>query len=259
MTLPNMSTHRSVIFWVAVLALATLATPTFAATITANPSQVGFAYQQGTPGPNPQPVTISSSAAGPVSVTAVTIGPVTGPVSAQPFVWNIGPSNVVNIGISTSVLNTLLNIPAAVGTYTATLTVSVGSDSVGIPLSLGVNQGTGSSTVTPSPASLAFSTTVGGFASAQFLTLTSPTPITFTALASTTTGANWLFVSPNSGTTPATLTVQVNSAGLTNGTYNGSINVTPSSGGALTVPVSFSVGTGSSGLSVTPTVLQFSS
>ncbi len=91
-----------------------------------------------------------------------------------------------------------------------------------------------------SPASLGFSYTIGSVApSAQTLNITSTGPVLgFTA---TSTGG-WLSVSPVSGSTPGTLTVSVNPAGLAGGaTYQGTILLTPS-------------GTGSSPLSITVSI-----
>jgi uncharacterized protein (TIGR03437 family) len=49
------------------------------------------------------------------------------------------------------------------------------------------------------------------------------TPITVTS--PTSSGGNWLRVTPNSGTTPLSLSVSVDASGLRNGTYNGEIVV----------------------------------
>lgn len=54
----------------------------------------------------------------------------------------------------------------------------------------------------------------------------------FTVTASTTTGGNWLSVSPLSGITPANLTVSANQAGLAQGTYQGTIALQPAAGGS---------------------------
>ena len=79
------------------------------------------------------------------------------------------------------------------------------------------------------------------------ITSTTSTPVTFTA-AATSQGGNWLSVtSPAanvSATTPVSVTVAVSAAGLAAGTYNGTVTLTPSSGGGgpLTIPVTFTVG-----------------
>jgi hypothetical protein len=68
--------------------------------------------------------------------------------------------------------------------------------------------------------------------------------LAFTVAASTSTGGNWLTVSPPSGTAtpanPVSLTVTANPGTLAAGTYSGSIIVS-SSVGNLTVPVTLAV------------------
>jgi len=58
---------------------------------------------------------------------------------------------------------------------------------------------------------------------------------------SATTTASWLVLSANSGATPTSPSVSVNSAGLNPGTYNGSI-VFSTSAGTETLPVTFTLG-----------------
>jgi uncharacterized protein (TIGR03437 family) len=84
-----------------------------------------------------------------------------------------------------------------------------------------------------SPATLTFAYTTGGTAPAtQNLSITSSSAaLSFTAAATTSSGGNWLSVTPTSGSTPATLIVSVSPAGLGSGTYNGAITITPSGAG----------------------------
>ena len=99
--------------------------------------------------------------------------------------------------------------------------------------------------MTASPASLSFSYTTGaGAPPSQTVVIISPgASLTFTAEASTTSGENWLSVSPTSGTVGTTLTISVNPAGLAPATYNGTITITPSGAGnsPQTVPVKLTV------------------
>lgn len=53
--------------------------------------------------------------------------------------------------------------------------------------------------------------------------------------------ASWLIVGPSSGTTPATLTVQVNLNGLSIQTYNGTITITPTNGDSYTQTIAVSL------------------
>ena len=108
-----------------------------------------------------------------------------------------------------------------------------------------VSSGAAGSPVTASPASLSFSYTTGaGAPPSQTVVIISPgASLTFTAEASTTSGENWLSVSPTSGTVGTTLTISVNPAGLAPATYNGTITITPSGAGnsPQTVPVKLTV------------------
>jgi uncharacterized protein (TIGR03437 family) len=109
-----------------------------------------------------------------------------------------------------------------------------------------------------SPSSMAFAAIVGQSESvAQTLSVTSTASLAFTAAATTTSGGNWLMVTPKSGATPANLGISVNPAGLGTGTYSG--NVTISSTGAPNSPQSILVTltvTGAPTVSISPSVLN---
>ena len=53
--------------------------------------------------------------------------------------------------------------------------------------------------------------------------------------------APWLSVTPTTGNAPATVSVTANTTGLNAGTYQGSIVVTPTTGSAVTVPVTLNI------------------
>jgi uncharacterized protein (TIGR03437 family) len=91
------------------------------------------------------------------------------------------------------------------------------------------------------PASLSFSSVTGGAAPAgQTISVTSSgAALTFTTSVSTTSGGNWLSVSPASGATPATLTVTANPAGLGAGTYLGTVTLMPAGSGNS--PLSYNI------------------
>jgi uncharacterized protein (TIGR03437 family) len=78
-------------------------------------------------------------------------------------------------------------------------------------------------TISVSPSLLQFAYRSGGnLPPAQTVAVTASPALTFTAVAS---GGSWPTVSPTSGVTPAYLSVSVNPAGLTPGTYNGTVTV----------------------------------
>ena len=89
------------------------------------------------------------------------------------------------------------------------------------------------------PSSLSFSATTGGSEPPpQSVSITSSgAPLGFTATPTST--GNWLTVTPGSGTTPASLSVGANPAGLGAGTYNGTITLTP--GGSGNSPLAINV------------------
>ncbi len=93
------------------------------------------------------------------------------------------------------------------------------------------------STIAVSPSSLTFSYTVGGTVPTQPDQITNSGAGTLAWTA--TTSASWLSVSPASGTAPSTLTVSISPAGLSAGTYNGSVQI--SSAGASNTPLSVPV------------------
>jgi len=146
-------------------------------------------------------------------------------------------------------------LPAGVCSGTINFTANGSTQSVPVTLTL-----TGG--ITLSPSSVPFSYTTGGTApAAQNVTVStsSTTALAFTASATTSTGGNWLSVSPASGSTssasPATLSISVNPASLTAGTYTGTVAVTPSGGTASNITVTLTVTTPN--VSVSPTSLSF--
>ncbi|MBI4903867.1 MAG: BACON domain-containing protein [Acidobacteria bacterium] len=85
-----------------------------------------------------------------------------------------------------------------------------------------------------------------------FVTITSsnPSSVAFTLSATTNSGGQWLTAASTFGnTTPATLQVSVNTAGLTTGFYTGTVTVTSSTGvpQPLAIQVNLTVGSGSGG------------
>ncbi|MGA3023828.1 MAG: hypothetical protein ABSF98_03555 [Bryobacteraceae bacterium] len=87
------------------------------------------------------------------------------------------------------------------------------------------------------PPAISFSLVQGAPAATGTLPLAGPgPPAPFTASASTSTGGNWLSVTPSSGTAPATLSVTANPAGLSPTNYFGTITVQGSTN-TLSIPV----------------------
>ena len=81
--------------------------------------------------------------------------------------------------------------------------------------------------------------------------------VSFTVVATTNNGGNWLSTNVGTGATPLNpLTVIVNSSSLLVGTYSGNIQISPNGGQPVNVPVSLSI-TAAAGVSATPTSLTF--
>ncbi|HZT37145.1 MAG TPA: IPT/TIG domain-containing protein [Bryobacteraceae bacterium] len=146
------------------------------------------------------------------------------------------------------------------GSYTAYLVIAgpSGNPSNTVRVDLTVASGSGpQGTLGVSPTALSLSDTSGLSA---YISVTGPASnpvMNFTATASTTTGSGWLQVSPVVTQTPASLLVTAITSGLANGTYQGSITITPTSGTPTTVPVTLTVGASSGGGTVSPSSFQF--
>ncbi len=138
----------------------------------------------------------------------------------------------------------------AAGTYNGIITLNGAGSPVTITASLTVAVATGA---VFSPTSLTFSVASGTqTSSTENLMVTSQAgQFSFTAAAAVSNGGsgtgNWLSVSPASSTTPSTLTVTANPAGLASGEYAGIITVTPTDGSIPTQNLSVTLNIASSG------------
>ncbi len=121
-----------------------------------------------------------------------------------------------------------------VGQYTGTVTINASGSTQKVKVTLNVVP---PQTLTVSPTSLSFSYTIGLPAPAsQTVQLSASGGLAqFVTTASTKDGGTWLTVTPTSGTTPATLTVGINTTGLTAGNYTGTITI--ASPNTLTQPI----------------------
>jgi len=90
---------------------------------------------------------------------------------------------------------------------------------------------------TPAPGTAKFTFVVGGSVPAA-QTITIPSGGQFSI---TTNNAPWASASPQAGTTPGTLTISVNPAGLVPAVYSGTIQVVPPSGTPFILPLTLNV------------------
>src|SRR5262249_30648696 len=97
-----------------------------------------------------------------------------------------------------------------------------------------------------------FTATVGNNPIQQTLSVNASQQTAFSLTTSTSSGGNWLAVSPTNGVTATNLGVVVTSASLAAGTYNGSINFSTGQSVAVTLSVTTSGGGNSGNVTTTP-------
>jgi len=223
------------------------------------PTSISFtsvvATQPGTAGPS-QTVTVTSTGE---PVTYTVTGTTSTPAGSNWLV--VGGGNGPASSINPSSFIVAAN-PAGLqpGVYRGSLLVhpTNGNPDVTIPVTYTVTSGN----LTLSPPTLSFTQTAGGPApAAQSISVNSSgVPLTFSALTTVSTTANWLSVSPTSGATPGTVSVSVNAGTLQPGTYTGTVNITSTGAGnsPQSVTVNLTVGQPQN-LALTPATLTFSS
>ena len=207
-------------------------------TITVSPLNLSFTYQTGGSTPAAQPVSLSSS-----SALAYTVATSAAWLSATPMTGNTPGS--LNVSVNPGGLTA--------GTYNGTVTVTAAGASnspqkVAVSLTV-TTPSSGNPSLNVTPGSLTFTYTSGSTTSgSQNLSIASTgSALQLTAAAS---GGNWLTVTPNTGSTPATMKVSANPTGLAAGTYNGTITITSTGAGnspqkvAVTLVVTSSGGGG---------------
>lgn len=186
--------------------------------IPVTPSAVSWSWQQGTALPATATVSLSGNFPFQVSVPASARGwlkvtPLSGTGPAT-LTLAASPSSMLPANYSTTITVTPV-LPASLAGMTvepSTIPVSLTVSSVPLLSWNGVNT---------------FELPVGGGASSQPLTITTNgNAVPFTVSVSTTSGGNWLSVSPDSQTTPATLAITANPGQLPVGNYSGSLTLT---------------------------------
>jgi hypothetical protein len=192
-------------------------------------------------------VTTSQSTSSPVklagSASWITVTPSTGTTPVQPT-----PSVCVNTA------------GLAAGSYNGSLVITVTNgtnSSLRVPVSLTLTANSSSTTtykIVPTPSSLSFSGSVGATLSCQSVVVyanpATTLPVTLAG------SAAWITVTPTSGTTEVqpTPSVCVNTAGLTAGSYTGSLIITATNGTGSNSPLKVPVSLTLTGSSVAPTI-----
>ena len=210
-----------------------------ASPLSANPNSLSFVFAPNSSVSQSKTVSVSSSSSAITNYTATAITN-TGAtwLSVTPSAGSLPGS----IQVTANPLD-LLNTP---GTFDAAVAINApGTNGITIPVLVTIQ---GVPTLNVSPAQVSFGYQLGtAVPEAQTLTLTSSTGanVPFTAFAQTTSCGNWIVLSQNSGATPSTLTVQVNTAGLAAGPCAGQINIDApgASNSSVNIPVSLLVST----------------
>jgi hypothetical protein len=238
----------------------TLTITSGSATLSVDPTSVVFNYQKGQTLPSNQVLNITSNGASLAyqsSITAIT------PTNGNWLIGAVTSGNTpgtATIGLNSATVSALPN-----GQYTATIGFSGGAGT-GAPLqsppSVNVVLNVSDTALfNVAPTTLDFSMPLNGnFPAAKTLavTATDGTPKAFTVTSFTSTGGNWLFVSPTAGNTPSNISVLAQPIGLGTGVYEGTINIlVPSiSPTPQTVRVRLTIQTNVS-LAAAPTSLTF--
>ena len=209
--------------------------------LSANPNSLSFVFAPNSTVAESQTISLSSTSS---SITSYTATPVTNSgnpwLSVNPTAGSMPGSLQVTVNPSA-----LLSVP---GTFNAAVAINApGTNGISIPVLVTIQ---GIPTLNVSPAQLSFGYQIGtSSAPAQTLTLSSSTGanVSFTATAQTANCGNWIVLNQNSGATPSTLSVQVNTSGLTAMAQpcTGQINISaPSASNTIaSIPVSLLVST----------------
>ncbi len=217
--------------------------------LTATPASLGFGYQIG--GGPPGALDLSVGSNGPPFSFTVSISIASGGnwLSAS-----------ASSGVTPAHITVLAN-PAGLppNDYSAVITITpAGAASpLKVPVNLSV---TTMPAVVVSATSLAFAAQVGGAAPGpRSVSVSSTGPVfNFQTAAVISVSQPWLRVGPGAASTPASVSVSVNPAGLAPGTYNGSVSISAPGtvNNFISIPVILAVTTGPA-LAVAPSSIAF--
>jgi len=216
-----------------------------ATAVVPNPTSLAFTGVSGT-GPQDQTVQVSALTSIAYTASAATTGGGN---------WlSVSPSSGTASTTATQLTVTADATRLTQGTYYGAVTLTTVNGVVTqIQVSFTVSKAIVPTSVSPS--SLSFTFIQGGTQPAAQNVQVSGSQA-FAVTATTSTGATWLSVSPESGSGNGTLSVSVNPTGLAPTTYQGTVTVTPATGAAQTVSVTLTVSPGPS-LSASPYTLAF--
>jgi hypothetical protein len=217
------------------------ATPPIAIT----PSSLSFSYQQGSPSPPPQVLSVTAVSATNFFVSTSASWLIVSPISMTGLpVQPPGTTSAIVVSVSPSGLTP--------GSYTGSVSISASTGTQTVPVTLIV---TATQAITVNPSSFTFTYVIGGdLPTDQQLFVSGVSGLSFTATASSAT--NWLRLGVPTVTAPGGLSIAVNPSALQAGVYWGTITLTADSTALQIVPVTLIV-TASRAISVSPNSLTF--
>ncbi len=221
--------------------------------LTATPETLAFEMPPAGPLPASKNLSVGSTGTAlPFSVTATT----TTPSGVNWLSVNV-PGAITPATVAVSINSAAQTLPPGIYNGAVTLTATTfGIPAVTVPVTLTVS---GTPALTLSPPSLVFNYQAGKAPPAiQTVEVKSTgVPVNFMAAVTPGTGGNWLQISATIGTTPATISLGANPAGLAAGSYQSSVTFTPTSGGgAQTLQATLNV-SNTPLMNVSPTTLAF--
>lgn len=199
---------------------------------------ISFTVQAGTTNlPSPQTIALSSTTTAALNYNAT----VTTQSGGNWLAINGAAGGSTPASLTIGLVNFANLVP---GPYTGSVTIrSQASNSpVVVPVNLTVVP-TPNLTVGPKAFTVTQIGSSGSTTTREAVMVTSGSATSFIASATTQSGGNWLSVDPGSvtGVTPAEVVAVINAAGLSAGTYNGTLSITPAGGVAQTVAITLDV------------------
>ena len=207
--------------------------------VTSSPGVLNFSYTTGGASPAQQALSIGTST-GAAATFSATVSTSSG-------------GSWVSVGSAGGTTPSQLTVSAnpsglAVGSYSGSIRVTAGNFSpIDIPVWLTVSAP--ASILQSSAQNLAFDTS--GLPNVVYVHATDGSAVTVNVTTSTSSGGNWLLVTPTSFVTTGMVTVRADATGLAVGTYSGTIHFTPPSGPGIDVQALLQVNQAQPGVRLT--------
>jgi uncharacterized protein (TIGR03437 family) len=207
-----------------------------ASPLVVNPNSLSFTIPANNTSLVTQQVSVTSNSSSVTFITANAFTNGTGSwLSVTPAPGSGALPNSLQVTVNPNAL------PAGNGPFSGAISINApGTAGISLPVLVTVG-GTPSLKVIPSQISFAFQLgTAGPVPQALAITSSTGANLTFSATAKTSTcGNNWLVISQQSGVTPATISVQVNTSGLPAGNCTGEVDISApgASNPSVVVPV----------------------